>query len=158
MAAKEILLSEEGKQKLTEELDYLKLVRRKEVAEAIKVAKGFGDLSENSEYDEAKKDQAATETRIAELEEILKNVRVIANGDLSATRVGVGSKVKVKDLGRNAEVEYSIVSSLEADPPARKISDESPIGKALLGHSEGDTVEVQLPAKVLRLEILSISL
>ena len=158
MAAKEILLSEEGKQKLTEELDYLKLVRRKEVAEAIKVAKGFGDLSENSEYDEAKKDQAATETRIAELEEILKNVRGIANGDLSATRVGVGSKVKVKDLGRNAEVEYSIVSSLEADPPARKISDESPIGKALLGHSEGDTVEVQLPAKVLRLEILSISL
>lgn len=144
MRSKEIIVTYAGLTKLEHELDQLKTVRRKEVAEKIKTARGYGDLSENSEYDEAKNEQGIIESRIAELEKMLKNIRVIDEDELTTEHVMVGSHVRVKD--EDAEVEeYDIVGSTEADPMNGKISDESPVGAALMGHGVGDRVQVHLP-------------
>lgn len=149
-----ITVTKEGKQKLLDELSYLKNVRRKEITEAIRIALGFGDLSENSEYDEAKTEQAKVESRIAELEEMLKNVVEVS--EVSTDSVSVGSKVKVFNEKWNEELTYSIVGSTEAAPLQNKISDMSPIGKALLGHKVGETVTVETPAGHTSIKILEI--
>ncbi len=141
---KEILVTYAGLTKLEEELNQLKTVRRKEVAEKIKVARGYGDLSENSEYDEAKNEQGMVESRIAELEAMLKNIRVIDEDELTCEHVMVGSRVRVKDEDGEEDV-YDIVGSTEADPLSGKISDESPVGSALMNHGVGDAVDVSLP-------------
>ena len=141
MASKEIILTKEGLASLEKELEYLKSVRRKEVAEKIKVALSFGDLSENSEYDEAKNEQAIMEARIADIEVMLKNVRLIDESELGSANVHIGSTVRVEidRDGRKTEKTYKIVGSNEASPREGKISDESAVGKALLGHTAGDT-------------------
>lgn len=155
--AKQITLTDEGLKKLEAELENLKTVKRKEIAEKIKVALSFGDLSENSEYDEAKNEQAFIEARIAEIEAMLKNVKVLDESELSTEHVAVGSKVKLRDIEFDEEEEYQIVGSTEADPNAGRISDESPIGKAILGHKVGDIVEVEVPDGVISFEVLEIS-
>ncbi len=153
---KEVILTDEGLRKLEAELEHLKSVRRSEVAEKIKVALSFGDLSENSEYDEAKNEQAMVESRISQLEAMLKNVRVLDEDDLPTDMVHVGSKLLVRNNKLNKEVAYQIVGSTETDPSQGKISDESPVGKALLGHKVGDVVEVEAPVGTLSFEILDI--
>ncbi len=155
--AKQIIVTEEGLKKLQEELEYLKTTKRKEVVEAIRVALSFGDLSENSEYDEAKNEQAKTEARISELEESLKHVKVISESEVTTDTVNVGNRVKVYDKEFDEEIEYILVGSTEADPLENKISDQSPIGAALLGQAVGATVEVHTPGGVIELEILEIS-
>ena len=152
-----ITMTEEGLKKLTDELEYLKTVKRKEVTEAIRVALSFGDLSENSEYDEAKTEQAKVEARIAELDEMLKNIRIISDDEIHTDAVNIGAKVRIYNKTRDMEIEYSIVSSLEANPLAHKISDHSPIGSAIIGARVGDTVTVETPAGAMVLEILEIS-
>ena len=142
--AKEIVISRSGLTALEQELEELKTVRRKDVAEKIKTARGFGDLSENSEYDEAKNEQAFIESRIAQLEAMLKHVRVIDNEDLNLDAVSVGSHVKIEDEDGDVD-EYDIVGSTEADPMNGKISDESPVGAGLLGKKVDETAEIQLP-------------
>jgi len=146
----------EGIKKLEEELEYLKTVRRKEITEKIKVALGYGDLSENSEYDEAKNDQAFNEGRIIQLENMLKNAVVVDESEIPTDKVSVGSIVKVMDYEFDEEVEYAIVGSAEADPMNFKISNESPVGSALLGKKVGDVVEVTVPSGVSKFEILEI--
>ena len=143
--AKEIVMSAAGLKALQEELEYLKTVRRKELAEEIKEARSHGDLSENSEYDEAKNTQGLVENRISELEQMLKHVRLIDESELSTDTVSVGSHVVVLEEGEDDPEEYDIVGRTEADPFKGKISDESPVGAALLGKRAGDTAEVQLP-------------
>lgn len=155
--SKEIIVTHEGLTKLEQELEQLKTVKRKEVAEKIKVALSFGDLSENSEYDEAKNEQAMVEARINELEAMLKNVKVLDEDDVSTDKVSIGSKVVVKDLEFNEEEKYYLVGSTEADPMQGKISDESPIGAAIMGKSVGDIVEVDAPGGMFKLEIIEIS-
>ena len=152
-----LTVTEEGLKKLTDELEHLKTVKRKEVTEAIRVALSFGDLSENSEYDEAKTEQAKVEARIAELEEMLKNIRIISDDEIHTDSVNIGAKVRLFNKTRNVEVEYSIVSSIEANPLAHKISDQSPIGNAIIGAKVGDTVKAETPGGVMELEILEIS-
>ena len=143
---KQLIVTEEGLKKLEDELEQLKTVRRQDVAEKIKVARSFGDLSENSEYDEAKNEQAMMEARIAQLEQRLKNVRVLDEDDIGTDHVNVGSVVKCTCDAYEGEDNFTIVGSTEADPLSGKISDESPVGKALMGHQQGDTVEVELPS------------
>ncbi len=155
--AKEIFVTEEGLKKLEEELEFLKSVKRKENAEKIKVALSFGDLSENSEYDEAKNEQAITEGRIAEIEEQLKNVHLVDANALTNDVVRVGLSVKLKDLSDNSTVEYRIVGVTEADPFEGLISDESPIGKALLGQKVNSVVEVEIPLGTVKFKIMKIS-
>ncbi|MDD6312984.1 MAG: transcription elongation factor GreA [Firmicutes bacterium] len=155
MEKKQTYVSEEGLKKLKDEYDYLKVTRRQEVAAALKQAKAFGDLSENSEYDEAKNEQAEVEGRIAELEELLANVKLIDGTEKSAT-VSVGSVVKVKDNSLKQEFTYTIVGATESDPFNDKISDESPIGAALLGKKPGQTVSAETPAGIVKLKILEI--
>ena len=155
--AKETIMTSEGLKRLEDELEDLKTVKRKEIAEKIKVALSFGDLSENSEYDEAKNEQAIIEGRIAEIESQLKNVRLLDESELNNEMVHVGSLVRVKDEASGKESTYRIVGSTEADPMQGKISDESPVGKALLGNGVGDTVEIEIPAGVLNYTILEIS-
>ncbi len=158
MENKQIMLTDEGLQKLEDELEYLKTVKRKEVSAKIKEALGFGDLSENAEYDEAKNEQAQVEVRIVQLEKMLKNAKVIDQDDINLDQVGIGTKVKVLDTEFNETLEYSIVGSTEADPDNDKISDESPVGKALIGKKVGETVEVTTPAGTsFTLEILEIN-
>lgn len=157
-STKQIVVTQEGLQKLEQELDHLKTVKRKDIAAKIKVALSFGDLSENSEYDEAKNEQAIVEARIAQLEAILKNVKIVNSDELDSTVISIGSKVKLNDLEMNETLDYQIVGSTEADPIAGKISDESPVGKALLGHCKGDQVEVETPSGNIKFEILEISL
>ncbi|MEE1002807.1 MAG: transcription elongation factor GreA [Acutalibacteraceae bacterium] len=154
--AKEILITKEGLDELKAELDYLKAEKRLEIAEKIKVARSFGDLSENSEYDEAKNDQAKLENRINEIETILKHYKIIDEGSTRSKIVNVGTKVKVLDVELDEETEYKIVGSAEADPLNGKISDESPIGKALLGHKEGETVVANTPQGDLEFKIVKI--
>ncbi len=154
---KQFIMTYEGVKKLETELDYLKTVKRKEITEKIKVALGYGDLSENSEYDEAKNDQAFTEGRILQLENMLKNAVVVDEADLPNDIVSVGTKVKVKDYEFDEEVEYSIVGSAEADPMNFKISNESPVGSALIGKKVGAIIEVIIPDGVNKFEILGIS-
>ena len=153
MPEKEILLTAEGLKKLEDELDYMKNVRRKEVADRIKTAIGFGDISENSEYDDAKNEQAFLEGRIAALE---KDLRLIDANDITIDQVGVGTTVRLKDLDYGDEIEYTLVGSPEANPMQGRISNESPVGKALIGRHTGDSVEVEVPAGILRYEVLDI--
>ena len=155
--AKQIYVSKEGFEKLQNELEHLKTVKRVEVAEAIKKARAYGDLSENSEYDEAKNDQAMVEARIADIESMLKNVKIIDQDELTTELIHIGSKVQVKDVEFDEVCTYQIVGSSEADPSNGRISDESPVGKGLLGHKVGETVEIETPAGVMQYEILGIS-
>ena len=155
MASKPTFVTLEGLQKLRDELDYLKVTKRKEVAEALKQAKAFGDLSENSEYDEAKNEQAEVERHIAELEDILKNIEIISATD-KKNHVTVGSSVKVYDLDFEEEVTYAIVGSTESDPLENKISDESPIGRALLGKKPGEEAVADTPGGSVRMKVLEI--
>jgi len=156
-AEKETILTRQGLKKLEDELEHLKKVKRKEVAERIKLSKEFGDLSENAEYEDAKNEQAFVEGRILQLELMLRNARVIDNHDAPADRVIVGSKVKLKDLASGEEIAYMIVGSAEADPDHDKISNESPVGKALLGKRKGETFEVTVPVGKLRYSVLQIN-
>ena len=156
MAAKQVMLTQKGLDDLEAELEQLKTVKRKEIAEKIKVALSFGDLSENSEYDEAKNEQGIIEARIAEIEATLKNVKVIDEESLSTEHVQHGNRVTVKDVEMDEVRELHIVGSKEVNVKEGKISDESPIGKALLGHKKGDAVDVETPSGVLRFEILEI--
>ncbi|MBQ8613067.1 MAG: transcription elongation factor GreA [Ruminiclostridium sp.] len=153
---KKTVLTSEGLKNLEAELEELKGVKRREVAEKIKIALGYGDLSENSEYDEAKNEQGLIEARIAEIEAILKNVTLIDSDNISTEHVQLGTTVKVKDIEEDEILDLSIVGSKEVDMAQWKISDESPIGKALIGHCVGETVEVEAPAGVFKFEILEI--
>lgn len=155
--AKTIKITEDGLIKLQEELEMLKTKGRADIAEKIKVARGYGDLSENSEYDEAKNEQAKIEARIVELEAMLKNVEIIEDVKGSAKTVVIGVKVKALDMEFDEECEYRVVGSTEANPLEGKISDESPLGKALLGKKIGDEVIVDAPAGELKFKILEIS-
>lgn len=155
--AKAIKVTDDGLKKLQDELEYLKTEGRTDIAEKIKVARGYGDLSENSEYDDAKNEQAKIEARIVELEAMLKNVEIIKDIKGAAKTVVVGVKVKVYDEEFEEEDEYHVVGSTEADPVNNKISDESPVGRALLGHKVGDVVTVEAPAGDIRLKIIKIS-
>ncbi len=154
--AKPIILTDDGLKKLESELEYLKTTARKEIAEKIKTARGFGDLSENSEYDEAKNEQAKIEARILELDALLKNVEIISDTEIASGHVVIGSKVKILDVEFDEELEYKIVGSAEADPSTGSISDESPVGKALLGHSVGDEVVAEAPGGHITFKILEI--
>jgi transcription elongation factor GreA len=140
---KDVILTEEGLQNLKDELEHLQGAKRREVAERIKEAREFGDISENSEYDDAKNEQAQLEARIAQLEERLRSARVLDTGELGTDEVRVGSKVDVTD-DKNKKSSFVIVGATEASPPER-LSNESPVGKALMGHKKGETVEVALP-------------
>lgn len=158
---KQVVMTKEGLDKLEKELEELRTVKRKEVAEKIKVALSFGDLSENSEYDEAKNEQAFVEARIADIEVMLKNVKVIDESELSSENIHLGSKVELQvanmSTGKSNVVNYKIVGSNEADPLNGCISDESAVGKALLDHKTGDKVQVEVPAGTMEYEILAIS-
>ena len=154
--AKEYKLSPERLAQLQEEMNYLKTVREKEVAELIKEARSFGDLSENSEYDEAKNEQAKLYGRIAEVENILANAVVIEENDDPADHVGLGCKVRVLDMDLEEEEEYTIVGSQEADPMNYRISDDSPFGRAMAGKKVGDIVEVEAPVGILKFRILKV--
>lgn len=155
--AKAIKVTDDGLKKLQDELEYLKTEGRTDIAEKIKVARGYGDLSENSEYDDAKNEQAKIEARIVELEAMLKNVEIIKDIKGAAKTVVVGVKVKVFDEEFDEEDEYYVVGSTEADPANNKISDESPVGRALIGHKVGDIVTVEAPAGEIKLKIVKIS-
>jgi len=157
MVEKEVYLTKEGLEKLEAELEYLKTVRRGEVAERIKQAIEFGDISENSEYEDAKNEQAFIEGRIITLEKMLRNAQVIDNINVDTDMVSVGSKVLLRDLEVGDEVEYTLVGSAEADPIENKISNESPVGMAIMGKKVGDIVTVHVPAGTLQYEIVAIS-
>ena len=152
---KEILLTQEGYDKLEQELDTLKTEKRAEISERIKIA--LGDLSENSEYDEAKNAQAANETKIAELENKLRYAKIIDESEIDTKTVQVGNTVKVLDIEFNEEVSYTIVGSTEVNLAENKISNESPIGKALLGAKKNQTIDVQAPAGIMKYKILAIT-
>ena len=154
---KEILLTQEGYDKLEQELDTLKTEKRAEISERIKIALGFGDLSENSEYDEAKNAQAANETKIAELENKLRYAKIIDESEIDTKTVQVGNTVKLLDIEFNEEVSYTLVGSTEVDLSQNKISNESPIGSAILGAKKNQVVEVQAPAGVVQYKVLSIT-
>ncbi len=154
--AKQTVLTQEGLKDLEDELEELKTVKRRDIAEKIKVALSFGDLSENSEYDEAKNEQGIIEARIAEIEATLMNVKIIDFESLSTEHVQVGNRVTVKDLSENEILVLHIVGSKEVDMKRGKISDESPIGKALIGHQKGDLVDVEAPVGILKFEIIDI--
>ncbi len=153
---KEVLLTQEGYDKLDEELNYLKTEKRAEIADRIKVALGFGDLSENSEYDEAKTAQAENETRIVELEDKLRHAKIIDQKDINTETVQVGNIVKVLDMEFDEKIEYQIVGSTEVNLAENKISNESPLGAALLGAKKNKIVEVNAPGGVMKYKILSI--
>lgn len=155
MATKPTFVTEEGLKKLKDELEYLKITKRKEIAEALKQAKAFGDLSENSEYDEAKNEQAEVERHIAELEDILNNIEIIKSTGKKNT-IHVGSTVKVLDMEFDEEIVYTIVGSTESDPLENKISDESPIGKALLGAKPKDTITAETPGGAVKMKVIEI--
>lgn len=152
----ELRVTNEGLQKLQEELKYLKEVKRQEVVAAIALALSYGDLSENSEYDEAKAEQGKVESRINELEEILKTVIVIDESEIQTDVVDIGAIVTVLNKTAGREIEYTIVGATEANPLKGKISDRSPIGKAIVGKKAGDVVEVETPAGMITVEILNI--
>ncbi len=155
--AKTIKITDDGLKKLQDELEHLKTFGRADIAEKIKVARGYGDLSENSEYDEAKNEQAKIEARIVELEAMLKNVEIIEDIKGKAKTVVIGVRVKVLDVEFGDELEYRVVGSTEADPREGKISDESPVGKALLGKKLNDEVIVEAPGGEFKLKIIEIS-
>ena len=155
---KQIVVTQSGLKALEDELEQLKTVRRKEVSEKIRVARSYGDLSENSEYDEAKNEQAIVEARIADLEVMLKNVVILDEGELRTDTVSLGSTVKVYDVEFEEELEYTIVGSTEADIDLNKISDEPPVGKALIGKKVGEVAEAVLPSgDTAKFKVLDIS-
>jgi transcription elongation factor GreA len=153
---KDIILTPEGYEKLKEEIEYLSTVKRREVADRIRVAREFGDIAENAEYDDAKNEQALLEHRIATLEERLRNARVLNKKDVAKDVVSVGSKVRLRDISAKQTVEYRIVGSAEADPTQNKLSNESPVGKAIIGKKKGETVEVVAPRGSMKFKILEI--
>ena len=155
--SKQNILTIEGLAKLEDELDFLKSKRRAEIALRIKQALAFGDISENSEYDEAKNEQAFVEGRIVQIENILKTAKVIDDEDIQTDTVGVGCKVTLKDIELGDEVEYAIGGSAEADPINLKISNESPVGKALMGKGIGSIVDIVVPDGVIKYQILNIN-
>ncbi len=156
MSEKKVVLTREGLEKLERELHELKTVRRKDVAEKIKEARGQGDLSENAEYDAAKEEQAEIEARIVVLEKMLRNAEIILEEEISRDVVSAGSKVTIFDYEFNEEVTYTIVGSAEADPMESKISNESPLGSALLGHGVGDEVTFNSPAGESKVKVVSL--
>jgi transcription elongation factor GreA len=156
MADKRVMLTEEGMKKLEEKLENLKSVRRIEVAERIKQAIDFGDISENSEYEDAKNEQAFIEGEILTLEKMLRNSDLIQENDKSVDKVRLGNTVVIRDLEFNEDLEYTLVGSAEADPTEFKISNESPVGEAIMGQKVGSTIEVHVPAGVLKYQILEI--
>lgn len=158
MVDKEFFFTEEGLKKTEDELEYLKSVVRREVAEKIKIALGYGDLSENAEYDHAKNEQAKVEEKIAKLENMLRNAVLIEEEKVDKTLVNIGSVVKVKEVGTDDEEEYTIVGSAETDPLEGKISNESPMGSALLGKKVGDIAEVEVPDGTVSFEIVAITM
>jgi transcription elongation factor GreA len=153
---KEVILTPEGYERLKQEIDYLRGDKRREVADRIRVAREFGDIAENAEYDDAKNEQAMLEHKIAQLEERLLNARVIDKKEISKDVVSIGSRVKLKDMETNKSVEYRIVGSAEANPAENKLSNESPVGKAIIGHKKGEVVEVAAPRGTLKFKILGI--
>lgn len=157
MDNKQVKLTEDGLKQLEEELEYLKTKKRKEVSEKIKVALGFGDLSENSEYDEAKNEQAQVEVRIVSVENMLKNAIVIDESERDTSKVELGATVTIHDIEFDEDITYKIVGSTEADPDEGRLSDESPLGKSLMGKAEGEMIDVDAPAGVIQYKILKIS-
>ena len=157
MEEKEVILTQEGFDNLEKELNYLRTEKRAEIAERIKVALGFGDLSENSEYDEAKNAQAENETKIAELENKIRYAKIIDESEIDTKTVQVGNTVKLLDIEFDEEVSYTLVGSTEVDLTQNKISNESPIGSAILGAKKNQVIEVQAPAGVLQYKVLSIT-
>jgi len=157
MAEKEVMLTRAGLARLEEELDNLRIVKRKEVAERIKQAIEFGDISENSEYEDAKNEQAFIEGRIITIEKMLRNAKVIEDDEREAGVVSIGSTVTLKDIEFDEVIEYKIVGSAEADPLQNLISNESPVGRSLLGKKEGSVVDVDAPVGKLKFQILDIS-
>jgi len=153
---KEVILTPQGHEKLKEEIEHLATVKRREVAERIKQAREFGDIAENSEYDDAKNEQAMLEHRIATLEERLKSARVIEKRDVTTDVVSVGTIVRLRDVDAKETIEYTIVGSAEANPAEYKLSNESPVGKAIIGHKKGETVEVAAPRGSLKYKIMDI--
>ena len=153
---KEVILTSEGFVKLKEEIELLSTVKRREVAERIKHAREFGDITENSEYDDAKNEQAMLEHRIALLEDRLASARVIEAADIRSDIVGIGTRVRLKDMDANETIEYTIVGSAEANPAEHRLSNESPVGKAILGKKKGEVVEVSAPRGSLKFKIMDI--
>ena len=156
MEEKDVILTQEGYDNLDKELNYLKTEKRAEIADRIKVALGFGDLSENSEYDEAKTAQAENEVKIAELENKIRHAKIIDESEIDTDVVQIGNTVKVLDMEFDEEVEYTIVGSTEVDLAENKISNESPLGAALLGAKKNQTVDVNAPAGIMKYKILEI--
>ncbi|WP_276357772.1 transcription elongation factor GreA [Cohnella caldifontis] len=156
MSDKEVLLTPDGLKKLEEELENLKSVKRREVAERIKIAIGYGDISENSEYEDAKNEQAFIEGRIITLEKMLRNARIINNEEIDLETVSIGSTVIVEDVEFGDTMEYTIVGTAESDPGQNKISNESPVGKAMIGKKKGTIVEVSVPAGIIQYKIVDI--
>ena len=153
---KDVLLTPEGLENLKKEIETLSTEKRREVADRIRVAREFGDISENAEYDDAKNEQAMLEHKIAQLEERLVNARVIETDDVDLSVVSIGAKVRLKDVDANQTVEYIIVGSAEANPAEAKLSNESPVGKAIIGKKKGETVEVSAPRGSLKYKIMDI--
>jgi transcription elongation factor GreA len=153
---KEVILTSEGYEKLKQEIELLSNEKRREIADRIRVAREFGDINENAEYDDAKNEQALLEHRIAMLEERLRNARVIASDEVSTDVVSVGSHVQLRDLDAKETIEYHIVGSAEANPAENRLSNESPVGKAIIGRKKGETVEVAAPRGSLKFKILDI--
>ena len=153
---KEVILTPEGYEKLKREIDLLRGDKRREVAERIRVAREFGDIAENAEYDDAKNEQAMLEHKIAQLEDRLLTARVITEKGISKDSVSIGSRVRLRDVAAKQTFEYHIVGSAEANPAENKLSNESPVGKAIMGHKKGETVEVSAPRGSLKFKILEI--
>ena len=153
---REVVLTEEGYNKLKEEIEHLQTVKVREVAERIKEAREFGDISENSEYDDAKNEQAQVAARIIMLEQQLRNARVVDAENVSTESVSIGARVTVKDLATKKNTEYSVVGSAEADPRAHRLSSESPLGKALLGKKKGEKLTVTTPRGALEYQVMKI--
>ena len=156
MVDREIILTPEGHRRLKEEIEYLSTVKRDEVAERIRNSRDFGDISENSEYDDAKNEQAMLEARIYALEEKLRSAIIIDSDSVATDKVGVGTKVTLQDMEKGDVVQYAIVGSAEADPSTFKLSNESPVGRAILGHKPGDKVTVSVPKGSKRFKVLAI--
>ena len=153
---KEVVLTKEGYEKLKQEIEILSTDKRREVAERIRVAREFGDIAENAEYDDAKNEQMMLEHRIATLEERLRAARVIDKSEITADVVSIGATVRLRDVDANKTVEYQIVGSAEANPAENKLSNESPVGKAILGRKKGETVEVSAPRGAMKFKIMDI--
>lgn len=156
MSDKKIILTYNGLKELEDELQHLKVIKRKEIAGKIKEAREQGDLSENAEYDAAKNEQAKIEARIADLEKIFKRVEVVDESEVDLSKISVGCKVRLYDYDFDEEIDYALVGSTEADPLHGKISNESPVGEALIGSKVGDVVEVETPAGILKFKVLEI--